>query len=68
MGEISKHLEKGRFIKVRKGDKKPHGDGDWNDKTLTYQEANEWLAGGHNVGLVAGEGIIIIDADKNQND
>lgn len=64
---ISKHLSSCSFIQVNKESKRPFtefkGD-DWNNKIISYDEANEVLKKGWNVGLVAKNNVIIIDADK----
>jgi len=63
---ITQHLLQGKFIKIRKGEKAPEAmkDEDWNTLIVDFDKANKFLKEGFNVGLVAGEGIIIIDADK----
>lgn len=64
---ISKHLSSCSFIQVNKESKIPFtefkGD-DWNNKIIPYDEANKLLKEGWNIGLVAKNNVIIIDADK----
>jgi archaellum biogenesis ATPase FlaH len=67
---ISIHLKDCKFIKVKKNEKMPFtqfkGD-DWNNKIISFEEANENLKDDWNVGIVAGNGFIIIDADKQES-
>jgi len=64
--EISKCLKEAGFIVLRKELKKPlvkEGE-DWNKKIISYEEANQKLSEGFNIGLVAGvKDFIVIDCD-----
>lgn len=60
---INQNLKKGRFIKLKIGDKKPHGIGDWNEKTFSYEESKKFIDEKYNIGLVCDKNIICIDAD-----
>lgn len=64
---ISEHLKECAFIQVNKNSKIPYtefkGD-DWNEKIISYDSANQLLREGWNVGLVATNNVIIIDADR----
>lgn len=54
------------FISVRSKQKVvdvPKGV-DWNNNLLTWDQANEMLSKGNNIGLVAGYGLICIDCDS----
>lgn len=45
--------------------KKPVGlYGDWNNALKSYDEANNWLSKGENIGLVLGHNLICIDVDN----
>ncbi len=64
---ISENLKDCKLIKIKSKSKVPvtlaKGD-DWNKKLISFEEANQALKEGYNVGLVAGDGIILIDADQ----
>ena len=64
---ISENLKDCKLIKLRFKSKIPltlaKGD-DWNKKIIGFGEANQAIQEGYNIGLVAGDGIILIDADQ----
>lgn len=70
--EISPNLSDCKFIKIQTNEKSPcsvkdekTGKGiDWNELVVDMFVANLFLKDGWNVGLVAGNGIIVVDADK----
>jgi archaellum biogenesis ATPase FlaH len=68
--KISEQLKDCSFIRVNKNSKIPYtefkGD-DWNNKIINYDEANQFIKEGWNVGLVAKDGYIIIDADSQES-
>ena len=62
--EALKPLGLKRFIRVAKHDKKPI-DLKWQESPLALDDPllGDWLAQGGNYGVVAGEGLIIVDLD-----
>ena len=61
---ISANLKQCSFCKVSSKGKNPV-EQDWGNKPHTYEEANEFLAKGHNVGLLVGyNDIVAIDCDS----
>lgn len=54
-----------RFIKVAKNGKSAV-DKDWPDNPLLSEQVEPWLAEGNNYGVIAGQGLIIIDLDDPQ--
>jgi hypothetical protein len=65
---ISSNLKMCKFIQIRKESKSPvvlSGE-DWNNKIISFDEANNLLLQGYNIGLVADKNTIIVDADTSQ--
>ena len=61
---ISQHLKNCKFTKVASNWKNPI-DNDWVNKPYTFDEANEFIKKGYNVGLLCGyNDIVAIDCDS----
>jgi len=61
---ISKNLKNCSFVKVSSKGKNPV-ESDWVNKPHTYEEANEFIEKGHNVGLLCGYNDIVgVDCDS----
>lgn len=62
---INQNLKNGKFIKIRTQSKAPDVPKgvDWNTQKVDYDEANKLISLGYNIGLVADENILIVDAD-----